>query len=148
MKGKRRFCGGVRPPTQQDISKGVPASGSNNDNEPSVVVPNQVRESCGEKELISTHTVVQIEALQREVKSPFSPEVVLGKEACPKIDPETALNKFHCAHEPTISVSNLGNSSLKGGTWERRDKRSMSSTLHLRKNIEGAGCKGERRNNS
>ena len=30
------------PPTQQDISKGVPASGSNNDNEPSVVVPNQV----------------------------------------------------------------------------------------------------------
>ncbi|CDY13193.1 BnaC04g26420D [Brassica napus] len=108
----------------------------------------QVRESCGEKELISTHTVVQIEALQREVKSPFSPEVVLGKEACPKIDPETALNKFHCAHEPTISVSNLGNSSLKGGTWERRDKRSMSSTLHLRKNIEGAGCKGERRNNS
>ncbi|CAN6829571.1 unnamed protein product [Brassica oleracea] len=51
MKGKRRFCGGVRPPTQQDISKGVPASGSNNDNEPSVVVPNQVNskieESCG-----------------------------------------------------------------------------------------------------
>ena len=42
MKGKRRFCGGVTPPTQQDISKGVPASGSNNDNEPSVVVPNQV----------------------------------------------------------------------------------------------------------
>ncbi|KAL0772828.1 hypothetical protein Bca101_037979 [Brassica carinata] len=160
MKGKRRFCGGVTPPTQQDISKGVPASGSNNDNEPSVVVPNQrieessgvwigingtvltceteaitpvkktetmekqrshpfvcipmfkqvehvqrqglqVRESCGEKELNSTHTVVQIEALQREVKSPFSPEVVLGKEACPKIDPETALNKFHCAHEPS-----------------------------------------------
>ncbi|KAL0644972.1 hypothetical protein Bca4012_043263 [Brassica carinata] len=166
------------PPTQQDISKGVPASGSNNDNEPSVVVPNQVklwtrrrgrfivdsdgesieessgvwigingivltceteaitpvkktetmekqrshpsvcipmfkqvehaqrqglqvRESCGEKELIPTHTVVQIEALEREVKSPFSPKVVLGKETCPKIDPETALNKFHCAHEPS-----------------------------------------------
>lgn len=49
--------------------------------------------------MIPTHTVVQIEALQREVKSPFSPEVVLGKEACPKIDLETALNKFHCAHE-------------------------------------------------
>ncbi|CAG7903918.1 unnamed protein product [Brassica rapa] len=130
MKGKRRFCGGVTPPTQQDINKGVPTSGSNNNNEPSVVVPNQ------------------IEALQREVRSPFSPEVVLGKEACPKIDPKTALNKFHCAHEVFERVSNLGNSSLKGGTWERKDKRSMSSTLHLRKNIEGAGCKGERRNNS
>ncbi|KAH0871450.1 hypothetical protein HID58_078472 [Brassica napus] len=87
-----RFCGGVTPPTQQDINKGVPTSGSNNNNEPSVVVPNQqvehaqrqglqVRKSCGEKELIPTHIVVQIEALQREVKSPFSPEVVLGKEA-------------------------------------------------------------------
>ncbi|CAG7896440.1 unnamed protein product [Brassica rapa] len=43
---------------------------------------------------------LQIEVLQREVESPFSPEVVLGKEACPKIDPETALNKFHCAHKP------------------------------------------------
>ncbi|CAG7905688.1 unnamed protein product [Brassica rapa] len=132
MKGKRRFCGGLTSPTQQDISKGVPASGSNNDNEPSVVVLNQVNsklitlvieESSGvwigingivltcETEAITpvkkTETMekqrshpfvcipmfkqvehaqrqgLQIEALQREVKSPFSPEVVLGKEACP-----------------------------------------------------------------
>ncbi|KAF3555965.1 hypothetical protein F2Q69_00015337 [Brassica cretica] len=226
MKGKRRFCGGVRPPTQQDISKGVPASGSNNDNEPLVVVPNQVKlwtrrrgrfivdsdgerieessgvwigingtvlmceteaitpvkktetmekqrshpfvcipmfkqvehtqrqglqvqESCGEKELISTHTVVQIEALKREVKSPFSPEVVLGKEACPKIDPETALNKFHCAHEPfedrypEIRCTKKHNKCFK--SWKFKFKRRNMGKERQKKHVQYTASQEEHR---